>query len=73
MKEFLQKEIAIFNHKNDLQIIAQRSLAHIRNQVIKQPPFFGSTDLLVEGFFNRMQAGYNVNTVPTVIRLTGKL
>ena len=27
MKEFLQKEIAIFNHKNQVQIIAQKSLA----------------------------------------------
>ena len=73
MKEFLQKEIAIFNHKNGVKIIAQKSLAMIRNAMTKQPPFFGSTDLLVEGFFNRMQAGYNVNTVPTVIRLTQKL
>ena len=31
MKEFLQKEIAIFNHKNQVEIIAQKSLAQIRN------------------------------------------
>jgi len=36
-------------------------------------PFFGSTDLIVEGFFKKLQAGYNVNTVPTVMRLTAKL
>ena len=36
-------------------------------------PFFGSTDLIVEGFFKKLQAGYNVNTVPTVMRLTSKL
>ena len=51
----------------------QKSLAHIRNNGVRQPPFFGSTDLLVEGFFNGLQAGYNVNTVPTVVRLTNKL
>ena len=36
-------------------------------------PFFGSTDLLVEGTFSRLQDKYNVNTVPTVVRLTSKL
>lgn len=29
--------------------------------------------MLVEGFFTRLQDGYNVNTVPTVVRLTSKL
>lgn len=43
-------------------------------QSLKHPaPFFGSTDLIIEGFFNKLQAGYNPNTVPTVIRLTSKL
>ena len=28
---------------------------------------------MVEGFFKGLQAGYNVNTVPTVIRLTNKI
>lgn len=41
--------------------------------VKQQPPFFGNTDLIIEGFFNKLQAGFNVNTVPTVIRLTSKL
>jgi hypothetical protein len=36
-------------------------------------PHFGSTDLLVEGFFSQLQDHFNVNTVPTVIRLTSKL
>ena len=73
MKEFLQKEIAIFNHVNQVPQIMQLPLAQLRNQGIRQPPFFGSTDLLVEGFFKGLQAGYNVNTVPTVVRLTNKL
>ena len=73
MKEFLQKEIAIFNHVHQVPIILQQSLSQLRNTGIRQPPFFGSTDLLVEGFFKGLQAGYNVNTVPTVIRLTNKL
>jgi hypothetical protein len=29
--------------------------------------------LLIEGFFDRLQDKYNVNTVPTVVRLTNKL
>lgn len=73
MKDFLQKEIAIFNHENQVPIILQKSLAQMRNTGVRQPPFFGSTDLLVEGFFKGLQAGYNTNTVPTVIRLTNKL
>ena len=73
MKEFLQKEIAIFNHVNQVPIILQRSLSQLRNTGIRQPPFFGSSDLLIEGFFKGLQAGYNVNTVPTVVRLTNKL
>lgn len=73
MKEFLQKEVAIWNHVNSVQIILQGSLSSIRNAATRQPPYFGSTDLLVEGFFNGLQAGYNVNTVPTVIRLSNKL
>ena len=36
-------------------------------------PCFASTDLLIEGFFNKLQDKYNVNTVPTVVRLTNKL
>jgi len=52
MKDFLQKEIAIFNHVNAVPIILQTSLCHQRNSGLRQPPFFGSTDLLIEGFFN---------------------
>lgn len=36
-------------------------------------PCFASTNLLVESFFNKLQDKYNVNTVPTVVRLTNKL
>jgi len=36
-------------------------------------PFFNSADQLIEGFFDRLQDKYNVNTVPTVGRLTAKL
>ena len=72
MRDFLQKEIAVYVYKNNLQIISQKSLAEI-HALKYRAPFFGSTDLIVEGFFNRLQAGYNVNTVPTVMRLTSKL
>ena len=33
----------------------------------------GSADLLIQKFFSRLQDKYNVNTVPTVIKLTNKL
>ena len=36
-------------------------------------PLFGSADLLIEQFFDRLQDKYNVNTVPTVVKLTNKL
>jgi hypothetical protein len=72
MRDFLQKEVAVYQYANRLQVIAQRSLAEM--QALKhRAPFFGSTDLIVEGFFKKLQAGYNVNTVPTVMRLTAKL
>jgi hypothetical protein len=34
---------------------------------------FGSADLLIESFFDRLQDKFNVNTVPTVVKLTNKL
>ena len=72
MRDFMQKEIAVYIYSNRLEINSQQSLAEI--QALKHSaPFFGSTDLIVEGFFKKLQAGYNVNTVPTVIRLTSKL
>lgn len=36
-------------------------------------PAFASTDYLIEKFFTNLQDKYNVNTVPTVVRLTNKL
>jgi len=72
MRDFLQKEIAVYLYSNRLEIIAQKSLAEIQS-LKHRAPFFGSTDLIIEGFFAKLQAGYNVNTVPTVIRLTAKL
>lgn len=72
MRDFLHKEIAVYSHSNKIDIIAQPSLASIKSK--KYPaPNFGSTDLIIESFFNKLQAGYNVNTVPTVLRLTSKL
>ena len=72
MRDFLQKEIALYTYLNKLDIITQPSLAELQS-VKHRAPFFGSTDLIVEGFFKKLQAGYNVNTVPTVMRLTSKL
>ena len=36
-------------------------------------PAFGSADMLIEKFFNKLQDKFNVNTVPTVVKLTNKL
>ena len=72
MRDFLQKEIAVYSYSNKIEIIAQKSLSQMQ-AVKQQPPFFGNTDLIIEGFFNKLQAGFNVHTVPTVIRLTSKL
>lgn len=77
LREFLQKEVALYNYFNGVPTFPQVSLAQHRfksGQRAKQgAPTFGSTDLLVQGFFSHLQANFNVNTVPTVIRLTSKL
>ena len=36
-------------------------------------PAFASADYLIEKFFDRLQDKFNVNTVPTVVKLTNKL
>ena len=76
MRDFLQKEISLWNHNRQLFVIQQGPLAQLLQQGVKKPqpaPAFGSTDLLIEQFFTRLQDKYNVNTVPTVVRLTNKL
>lgn len=77
MRDFLQKEIGMYNYFERVQVIKQMPLAKQRfEQGLKSaggPPNYGSVDLLVEGFFSQLQDHFNVNTVPTVIRLTPKL
>jgi hypothetical protein len=53
MRDFLQKEIAVYIYSNRLEIISQKSLAEM-GALKHRAPFFGSTDLIVEGFFNRL-------------------
>ena len=72
MREFLHKEIALYNYMNKVDIIQQKSLAQMMNPTTTSP-FFGSADMLIENFFNRLQDKFNVNTVPTVVKLTNKL
>lgn len=72
MREFLHKEIALYNHLNKVDVFQQKSLAQINNEKVSAPAF-GSADLLIERFFDRLQDRYNVNTVPTVVRLSNKL
>ena len=71
MREFLHKEIALYNHLNKVEIIQQKPLAQLLNH--SGLPFHGSADMLIESFFDRLQDKYNVNTVPTVVKLTNKL
>ena len=76
MRDFLKKEIGIYNYNRGVDIIPQISLAQLNQQRSKKPtnaPCFASTELLIEGFFSKLQDKYNVNTVPTVVRLTNKL
>lgn len=76
MRDFLEKEIALYNHNRGVKIIFQEPLAKLNQDAAARPtnsPAFGSTDLLIQGFFSRLQDKYNVNTVPTVVRLTSKL
>ena len=70
LREFLHKELALYNHLNKVEIINQKPLAQLMNP---HAPLFGSADLLIEQFFNKLQDKYNVNTVPTVVKLTNKL
>lgn len=72
MRDWLQKEVAVYNYLHAVEIINQKSLVQLKASKFA-PPNFGSTDLIIEGFFKTLQAGYNVNTVPTVMRLTSKL
>ena len=72
MREFLHKEIGLYNYLNKVEVLQQRSLAQINNLTISAPAF-GSADYLIEKFFDRLQDKFNVNTVPTVVKLTNKL
>ena len=66
IKDFLQKEIAIYNHNRKVPLILEEPMAKIANP---RQLAFGSTDLLIENFFQKLQES-NVNTIPTVVRLT---
>jgi len=70
MREFLHKEIGLFNYLSRVEIVQQKPLAQLHST---HAPAFGSADLLIERFFDRLQDRFNVSTVPTVVRLTNKL
>lgn len=72
IRDFLAKEISLYNYFNKVEIINQKPLAEVLNPKTNMPAF-GSQDLLISKFFHKLQDNYNVNTVPTVIRLAGKL
>lgn len=72
MREFLHKEIALYNYLNKVEVVQQRSLAQINNP-FSHAPAFASADMLIEKFFDKLQDRFNVNTVPTVVKLTNKL
>ena len=72
MREFLHKEIGLYNYMNKVEVIHQKFLAQILNPHTTSP-FFGSAEMLIENFFDRLQDKFNVNTVPTVVKLTNKL
>lgn len=72
MREFLHKEISLYNYFCKVEVLQQKSLAMILNRQTNSPAF-ASADYLIEKFFDRLQDKFNVNTVPTVVRLTNKL
>lgn len=72
LRDFLHKELALYNHLNKVDILVHKPLASLLNPH-SHSPMFGSADLLIESFFDRLQDKYNVNTVPTVVKLTNKL
>lgn len=73
MREFLHKEVALYNHLNKVEILHQKPLVQLLNPHANNLPFSGSADMLIESFFDRLQDKFNVNTVPTVVKLTNKL
>lgn len=56
MREFLQKEVGLYNYFESVQTIKQLSLAQHRFQAgLKTkggPPHFGSADILIQNFFS---------------------
>mmetsp|Transcript_1876 Transcript_1876/g.2586 ORF Transcript_1876/g.2586 Transcript_1876/m.2586 type:complete len:251 (+) Transcript_1876:463-1215(+) len=57
MRDFLKKEISLYNHNKEVKIIQVLPLAKQTQDKLPRPtnaPCFGSTDLLVESFFNRL-------------------
>ena len=54
MRDFLKKEIALFNYLNKIDIITQEPLAKVISKGTR-PPFFQSIDLLVDHFISEMQ------------------
>jgi hypothetical protein len=72
LRDFLHKEIALYNHNHSVPVFLQTSISQAVNKFSNMPSF-GSTELLINSFFSRLQDKYNVNTVPTVVRLTQKL
>lgn len=73
MRDFLMREIALYNYNRSVPLILQWALSKVSQEKEARPttaPCFGSTDLLMTSFFSRLQDKYNVNTVPTVVRLT---
>lgn len=57
MREFLQKEIALYNHNRKVQLILQEPLAKLNQSKLARKtnaPAFASTDLLVAAFFSKL-------------------
>lgn len=73
MKDFLAKEVLLFNYIHNVQIIYPESLNGIRMESkSSHTPFDGSTSLLVNRFFDRLQERMS-STVTTVLGTAEKL
>jgi hypothetical protein len=57
MRDFLQKEVGLFNYLNKVNLIHTKPIAQIeagKNKSKQPAPHFGSADLLIEDFFSRL-------------------
>lgn len=72
MRDFIQKEIAIYNKVNKVKIIPQLNLSIVDSKKGKNLPGFGNMNILCEQFME-LQTAQNSQSIHTVLRTSNKL